>query len=246
MKNIKWQPQHFPVGTVVVLGDYKIIDNEFVSCENGNAEVTVTQCVYNGNNDWLIKTDSWNVGLKCFRVFNFNYIKCIKTRGDGPVKFETKTLSKRINFKKEITNDILNKNDYCCISFSIREFLNLLIKDIGFPIEIEIKREFEKFFLTQTFVKTTKLHKYISYYSFNKKKTKKFLRQNINRWIKPMKQILAEKEESDKQDYEDYIQYREDDFDAKLDEQNKDKLEKYLEDEMLYNDDGTFNVKLIN
>lgn len=210
-KGINWQPEHFPVGTVVVLGDYKRDGDYFTVCAGGNAEVEVTECIMNGPDSWLIRTDIWNESLKLYKSFNFSHITGIKSRGTGIVKIQTDRSKQRlINLKSDVTYEPLSKNRYYCRYF--QELAMFLVYNSHLPKTLSVKPEFIHFFYNQSFVKKTG-EGYSKVIDFDKKKAKRFIHQNINRWIKPMKVVCVEQEALRKQEAYEYFSSIEKDWD---------------------------------
>ena len=215
-KEIKWQPQHFPVGTVAVLGGYKQVGEEYIFSENGNAEVTVTGCIQNGPDSYVIMTDIWCKHLEIFKGFNLDHVTGIKTRGTGPVivKGYRGDIKPMINLKSEVSFRPLNKNRY--FTRSVRELINYLVKTSILPKGLFIKEGFHDFFLSQSFVNKTS-EGWNQVFDFDKKKAKRFIRQNINRWIEPMKEIRIKVTAAEKRDYEEYLKDMEDEWDRDFD-----------------------------
>lgn len=224
-KEIKWQPEHFPGGTVVILGNYEKVGNEFhYSSKNDGAEVTVTECVNNGPDNWLIRTDAWNESLEHFHAFNFNHVTRIKSRGNGLVKFHKhpNSIKGMPNFKVMITNDPLNKNRYYYYYYP--DIVKYLIRETGFVNNLYIKEGFFDFFFKQTFVRKTGKG-WSALTDFDKKRAKRFVRQNINRWIKPMKEVRSEETIRRKQETDEHYRDMEDDWDRDFDARHPELIE---------------------
>lgn len=215
-EKINWQPEHFPVGTVVILGDYQAVGDEFHFSSNGNARVTVIECVNNGPDNWLIRTDAWDPSIERFHSFNFDHITGIVSRGSGPVKIykHHKSTEKMPNFKVLISNNPLNKNRF--YSYDTRDIVNHLIRESGLIKNLYIHQGFYEFFYKQTFVHKTG-SKWTVIIDFDKKKAKRFIRQNINRWIKPMKVVRIEERIARTLEEEEYYRDMEAEWDRDFD-----------------------------
>ena len=200
-----WQPEHFPVGSVVVMRDYaRDKDEGFVRQEGGNAEITVARIRKNGPTSHLVDTGEYNVRTEMNQCFHFDHITSIKSRGDGPVKIvHWRDTSKMINLKSEITYDLLNKRRYYAVS--VRELLAFLIhRNSSFPKGMQLRNDFVELFMQQTFVKTHMFSGGGWYISADKKKTRRWIQQNINRLVMPMKEVRRIDKEAKEQEYADY------------------------------------------
>lgn len=182
-----WQPQHFPQGTVVVLGNNI---NDGKTLHFSDKEFTVKSCSQTSLGDWLVITDTWNVMLEMWEPYNFASIVGIKKRGDGPVVATSAFFPEKPmrNLKKIVAYDNINKNKYICNQPMIGELFNHLVKKY-LPLGLFTEIGFIHFFLRQTWVYKNPQD---NSYSFSKKKANRFIKQNINRWIKPMKYVRLE------------------------------------------------------
>jgi hypothetical protein len=211
-KKINWQPEHFPTGTIVVLENYEITGTELQYKKDGNCEVTVVSTIRNGLTSWLIRTTLFNDKLDMAHSLNFDHIKLIKKRGDGPVKIEDQYQSRAMpNLKGDISNTPMNKGKY--FWYNSRELIRFLISLSSFPKNAYLKDGFYAHFLAQSFVKKEG-HECWTVHSANKKKARRFIQQNINRWIVPMKEIRAAAEAESKREYEQYCRDLDDGFDG--------------------------------
>lgn len=215
-KQINWQPQHFPVGTVVHLEGFKrvvredkeeIITDFSVSFVKIGLDITVAKVIQNSPSNYLVETKELNVGCGVYYSYNFDHITSIVKRGDGPVKVEY--FNDRFKFrdtKRIISNQVFNKNRYYW--HGGMEIVWHLINQSNISKELSVKKEFIDFFMKQSFIKKEilfpdTLPKWI-FYSVDKKKARRFVQQNINRWIKPMKQVRFEAQEEADRDYQNY------------------------------------------
>lgn len=225
-KQINWQPEHFPVGTIAVLGNYEYVDGEFRTKEGGDAKIEVTGVSRNGLDSWLITSNISHKSFDMNHSFNFNHITAIIKRGNGPVKIDSnQTYSRPLNLKENlsrISDARMNKNRYYW--YSSTSFLQYLTSFASFPKTAFIKEDFYDFFLKQSFVKKEPKDFFL-FCSVDKKKAKRFIRQNINRWIMPMKEVRAEVKRLNDQEQEDYYRDMEKDFDANFEFGESDSVE---------------------
>lgn len=203
----KWQPQHFPTGTVVVLKNYKNEpDGSLTYCSGGNAEFIVKSVRMTNTGNYLLDSGIQNKSLDDMNyVFNVAHVTSIKSRGAGPVKMEHwRNYSKMINLKSEITYDVLNKRRY--YSTCVRELLAFLIhNNKSFQAEMGLRRDYVELFMRQSFVKSYRFpggwHGYVS---VDKKKAKRWLQQNINRLLMTRKESNRIEEEMRAREYAEY------------------------------------------
>ncbi len=209
MKNqINWQPQHFPKGTVVRIKGFKRVEKDVVTnYEATEMQVTVNMVIQNGISSWLIQTDEMNDALDLHRSYNFDHIHSIVKRGEGPLVVSyIHDRHPSLNNKLSITDKPLNKRRYYWMG--VYEIFYHLVNNTSLPKELCLKEEFMEFFMKQSFVRKQKMffgknwNWYI--YSADKKKARRFFQQNVNRWIKPMKQVRIEAEEEAKKEYDEY------------------------------------------
>jgi len=207
-KEINWQPEHFPQGTVVRIKGFKRVEKDVVtSYEATDMQVTVVMVIQNGPDSWLVQTDEMNEALDLHRSYNFGHIHSIVKRGEGPLLVSyIRERHEKLNNKLSITDKPLNKRRYYWMG--IHEVFSHLVNSSSLPKALFLKGEFMEFFMKQSFVKKQEMfpgeNRNWFIYSADKKKARRFFQQNINRWIKPMKQVRLEEEEEAKKEYEEY------------------------------------------
>lgn len=215
-KTIKWQPEHFPLGTTVTLKNYVNINGEFrFSSEGPEPVVTVCDIIANGIDSFLIQTEFFNESLGIFHSFNFDHIGSIIKRGTGQiVNVKYRGNPKAVCVNEVISDGLINTNKY--YFRSDYEILNYLVSLTTLPKTLYLKKGFFDFLVSQSFVKKTPDAYYHDYfmYSMDKKRAKRFVRQNINRWIEPMKNIRAEAEREEKLEIERYYKDMENDLNS--------------------------------
>lgn len=206
---MKWQPEHFPIGTVVRIDGFKRADKDVViSYEATEMQVTVNMVIQNGADSWLVQTDEMNDALDLHRSYNFYHIHSIVKRGDGPLRVRyIHDSHPSINNKRFIANKHLNKRRYFWMN--VYEIFYHLVNTTSLPKALFLKGEFMDFFMNQTFVKKKQEmfpgeYNNLYIYSADKKKARRFFQQNVNRWINPMKQVRLEEEEQAKKEYDEY------------------------------------------
>lgn len=213
-----WQPEHFPVGTIVLLKNFERTD-EGVSYKGGRgihfAKVVVSSLIRNGLDSWLIRTNEFKEYTgRC--SYNFDHVDSIVKRGTGKVNIET-YCSPMINLKSYISFEPLAKRRYYWQDS--REILLFLIKRYKVTNLSAIKEGFFEFVMQQSFIRKERNNGFYSVaYSADKKKLQRFIHQNINRWITPMKEIRASAEAEAKAEQEQYYRDMRDDFDREFEE----------------------------
>lgn len=215
-KEINCQPEHFPQGTVVRIKGFKRVEKDVVtSYEATDMQVTVNMVIQNGSDSWLIQTDEMNEALDLHRSYNFSHIHSIVKRGDGPLRVSyIRERHEKLNNKLSITDKPLNKRRYYWMG--IHEVFAHLVNISSLPKALFLKGEFTAFFMKQTFIKKQEMfpgeNRKWFIYSADKKKARRFIQQNINRWIKPMKQVRVEVAEEAKREYLEYCKDMEVDY----------------------------------
>lgn len=214
-KKINWQPEHFPLGTTVTLKGLVHKDGDFIFSTKGQeAVVTVCDIIANGIDSFLIQTEFFNESLGIIHCFNFDHIGSIVKRGTGPVKVvRYRGNSKPVCANAVISDGLINTN--CYYFRSDYDIVQYLVSLTTLPSNLYLKEGFFRFLVSQSFVKKTK-HEYwhdCFMYSMDKKRARRFIRQNINRWIEPMKVVRARAEKEAKEEQDRYYRDMEDGFD---------------------------------
>lgn len=216
VKSTNWQPEHFPIGTTVTLEKYVNDNGKFRrNTEGPRAIVTVCDIIADGVDSFLIQTEFFNEALGIFRTFNFDDIGSIIKRGTGPVKVvKYRGDSKPVCVNALLPNNLLNTNRY--YFRTSYEILSYLASLTSLPKNLYLKEGFFEFLVSQSFVKKTDDSYFHGswVYNMNKKRARRFVRQNINRWIKPMKLVRAEAEREAKEENARYYEDMESDFDS--------------------------------
>lgn len=231
MKTTNWQPEHFPVGTIVLLENFERTD-EGVSYRSPHgavtsfAKVVVSSLIRNGLDSWLIRTNEFKEYTgQC--AYNFNHVHSIVKRGTGKIEIESRNVA-MINLKKYVTYEPLAKGRYYW--HCSQEILDFLVARTSISKTAFIKKDFWKFIMQQSFIRKEKEYghnvgvwfsrsfqnTYSGAYSADKKKLNRFIKQNINRWITPMKEIRALADAEAKAEQDRYFQEALDDFDREF------------------------------
>lgn len=212
-KEFKWRPEHFPAGTVVTVSCFNRTDGVLVSDfrDSNSADVTVQSISPNGVDSWVLHTGEMNTKMDMEFGCNLDHVIKIVKRADGPVKFKYYMFNDAMpNLKKGISTKLLNKNRF--YFYSSHEIIMYLIKQNEATKQLYIKGEFFEFIMGQSFIKK-ETKGFVTLYSVDKKKIKRFIRQNINRWIQPMKEIRLADEISQREEHERYCRDLDDQFD---------------------------------
>jgi hypothetical protein len=90
-----------------------------------------------------------------------------------------------------------------------QEIVWFLVRNSHLNKALSLQSGFIEFFMKQSFVKTEFFdhdtgHRF-RFFSVSKKKARRFVQQNVNRWIKPMKQAVKEAEEEAEFYYRDCV-----------------------------------------
>lgn len=216
IKEKKWFAQHFPVGTVVKIEGFKCVtcgDKEEIVTDYTDTYkkfglvMVVQKVIHVSPTHLMIETSYYNEACGMYQTFNVDHVSSIVKRGQGPVLVDYGNGHQPVfNTKKYISNGPFNKN--CYYSSNIREIIHHLVSQSHLSKELSIKEGFIDFFLDQTFVKREVLIPSLPTWKFfcvDKKRAKRFVQQNINRWIKPMKQARKEAEEKAEEEYRSFF-----------------------------------------
>lgn len=186
---MKFNTHHFPAGTIVVLEDD--IYSHTTSKIPGE-EFEITKIVRTGPKDYVLETTSKS-NPETFgdmnEAFHMTCVKTIVKRGDGPVVFHERDfdpLDFRFLEEKHILGDYLNvkikKTHFA--HWSLRVILMFCINDrpaSASTLDMEtMLAAVEK----QSFVKTIDRNgRGFGYVSVDKKRLKRFIKQNYNRFL---------------------------------------------------------------
>ena len=187
-KAINWQPEHFPLGTVVTLKNYIKLEGFFVyrsdlaACHC--AQVTVRGICHYGDSQYLIDTGELSARTGNKHTFNFSHVGSIIKRGEGPVKVDYGYNRDSVNIKRTLTNDVLNKRKY--YSTGVVQLLRYLVQTEGsFQKGMCLNEQGFQLFYEQSFIKYHDLR----CISADKKRARRWVHQNINRLVMPMKEV---------------------------------------------------------
>ena len=202
------------MGTVVELAEYFIsTEGEVKSYKMNDTDVsfqtTVMGIVKNGINSYCVVTNRWNKTTKNFESYNFSHISKIVKRSDGKIHIinHTNPYGKFRNMREELSSELMNSNEY---HWYFKDLLERYVIQQFLPNAFcYIKEGFYKEILLQSFVKKIVKEFPFTLHSANKKRLNRFIKQNINRWIMPMKDVRAmekhQNEEWEKENFYDMV-----------------------------------------
>lgn len=170
-KVTKFDFAHFPKGTIFLLKP------EFRYQFNGeDKEFEVDRIFQNGANSFVLQTTTWNR-----YSFNISHVQKIIKRGQGEVLLSNSVPN--INLWQDY-RQTKSKTDYAVLN--LRQFIQSMIYQ-HIPIQAYVDLDHAiKALKKQGFVRLNDVsHVYINYL-INKKKFKKWLRKNANRFILPI------------------------------------------------------------
>lgn len=207
---MKFHTHHFPVGTIFVLNDDMV--NHTTSKAPGE-EFEVTKVVRNGPNSYVVETTK-KMNPEAFgdmnQSYNISHVKAIIKRGDGPMVFEEHEFDPR-DFKfleeKHILENYYNiktkKTHF--VHWSPQDIVMFCIRDRntngGGIFDME---KCMKALSKQTFITLFDHAKYgIGAVSVDKKRLKRFMQQNYNRFLVKVKEAQKQQDEIDYKFYGD-------------------------------------------
>lgn len=194
-----WQPEHFTVGTIVTLKDYGRDENGKVVFAMGKtANVTVVGVHRGYPNNWCIQTHE--PSFQSHASWNFSHVCGIVERGSEKVNYIEHKRESRKTQRQELSNGLYNPNKFhWFFGSTIEEFF--LAPHMPHS-QARLREGFAKFIMQQSFVKKVPHGQHFVLHSANKKRMKRFIRQNINRWLLSAKELLSlsEKYESEMND----------------------------------------------
>ena len=214
-KETNWQPEHFPVGTVVLWSVHEE--------EKYFKEATVKSIVRNGPNSYCLKTgemEQFSDGSLHEETINTSHVKKIIKRGEGKVVFEKPYVSpnhKGFLIERYGKNVIGSKNHYFCYDIQ-----SLLLHLVSIKKQDRHTDVFSYLIAAHALAKQTFFHskyedgliysRYINpdsrpfylYFSVDKKRIQKWFKQNYNRFLlSPVKVQKEQDEEYNRRYYED-------------------------------------------
>lgn len=209
---MKFSTHHFPVGTVFEI-------NENVRFGETRTEFTVTGIHRNGARSWVLETDTLRERTG-YAGYNIDHVKRIISRGTGEVKIieshdpnflasmqedrQRMEIQRPVKVRlggEEVTLFTPRKRNYN--TGSIQTLLMLECHRLGMTRAnslIDYQR-----LISQVFLQTWCTHirqDYIRITMVNKKRLRRWLKQNINRFLTPVKAVLKAEDEEQREMYE--------------------------------------------
>lgn len=204
-----WQPEHFPVGTVIELAKFHVNTEtgEVYSCYIESVpciplKVTVTAVVRNGIDSYCIITDRPS-SVTEYDSYNFSHIGRIIKRGDGPVLWKSYKLDPYLE-KSRFQREPLGPKHYWWSDASL--MIPHIMRFIPGSGNVLLRRSDLFSISRQSFAKKKELFEFYTVYHCRKKKLRRFVQQNFNRWKLTGKEIRKLQAEDD------------DDFDRRMNE----------------------------
>lgn len=176
-KVIKFDFAHFPKGTIFLLKP------EFRHQFNGeDKEFEVNRIFQNGANSFVLETTTWNDVIQQWYSYNIDHVQRIVKRGHGEVLLNNS--SPDINLWQDY-RQTKSKTDYAVLNLS--PFIQSMIyQHIPTQAYVDLDRATEAL-KKQGFVRLNDKDVFYTNYLINKKKFKKWLQKNANRFILPIK-----------------------------------------------------------
>ena len=175
-KVIKFDFAHFPKGTIFLLKP------EFRYQFNGeDKEFEVNRIFQNGANSFVLQTTTWNDVIQQWYSFNISHVQRIVKRGHGEVLLNNS--SPDINLWQDY-RQTKSKTDYAVLNLT--PFIQSMIyQHIPIQAYVDLDHAVEAL-KKQGFVRLNDKDVFYTNYLINKKKFKKWLQKNANRFILPI------------------------------------------------------------
>ncbi len=175
-KVIKFDFAHFPKGTIFLLKP------EFRYQFNGeDKEFEVNRIFQNGANSFVLQTTTWNDVIQQWYSFNISHVQRIVKRGHGEVLLNNS--SPDINLWQDY-RQTKSKTDYAVLNLT--PFIQSMIyQHIPIQAYVDLDHAIEAL-KKQGFVRLNDKDVFYTNYLINKKKFKKWLQKNANRFILPI------------------------------------------------------------
>lgn len=175
-KVTKFDFAHFPKGTIFLLKP------EFRYQFNGeDKEFEVDRIFQNGANSFVLQTTTWNNIIQQWYSFNISHVQKIIKRGQGEVLLSNSVPN--INLWQDY-RQTKSKTEYAVLN--LRQFIQSMIyQHIPIQAYVDLDHAIEAL-KKQGFVRFNDKD-VLSNYLINKKKFKKWLQKNANRFILPIK-----------------------------------------------------------
>ena len=214
---IKWQPQHFNQGAIVEVDQYW-------NQQDGNRlhNYTVSEIHQNGIDSFVLVMVEWNEALKMHKCFNTEHVTRIVSQGDKPAKIrymdrdrygreeylQNALFSEGIKLRKGFMYSSSEMIELCEFALSLLPGEKILDGD---KLRGVIAKQ--SWYSAKDAAKDPGDH--LPYYVINKKRAKKFIKANINRFL--LKKKVALQLEQDMLDNmwgydESLLQYQEDEY----------------------------------
>lgn len=193
---------HFPIGTVFQL-------NKDVIHEPGDTGLrTVCSIVRNGIQDYILKTGVMRPGVG-EEAYHISHVAHVVTRGEGPVKIDQSYNGNQVNERTRadwntcvITQplkDYKPRKGYIA-TLSVDLILMLELEKAGHPWDTPDIHKVRKAVMAQPWTKIIKVG-FAHLVEFNKKRLRKFIKANFNRWLTDLAKAQKEYDTSTMEDY---------------------------------------------
>jgi hypothetical protein len=179
-KVIKFDFAHFPKGTIFLLKP------EFRYQFNGeDKEFEVDRIFQNGANSFVLQTTTWNDTIQRWYSFNISHVERIIKRGQSEVLLSNTIPN--INLWQDC-RQAKSKTDYAVLNLT-PFILSMIYQHIPAQSYVDLDQAVEAL-KKQGFVRLNDEDRFYINYLINKKKFKKWLQKNANRFILPIKVAL--------------------------------------------------------
>lgn len=176
-KVIKFDFAHFPKGTIFLLKP------EFRYQFNGeDKEFEVDRIFQNGANSFVLQTTTWNDTIQRWYSFNISHVQKIIKRGKGEVLLNNSIPN--INLWQDY-RQAKSKTNYAVLNLT-PFVLSMIYQYIPVQAYVDLDQAIETL-KKQGFVRLNDKDVFYTNYLINKKKFKKWLQKNANRFILPIK-----------------------------------------------------------
>lgn len=172
-KVIKFDFAHFPKGTIFLLKP------EFRYQFNGeDKEFEVDRIFQNGANSFVLQTTTWNDTIQRWYSFNISHVQKIIKRGKGEVLLSNSVPN--INLWQDY-RQAKSKTNYAVLNLT-PFILSMIYQYIPVQAYVDLDHAIEAL-KKQGFVRLNDKDRFYTNYLINKKKFKKWLQKNANRFI---------------------------------------------------------------
>jgi hypothetical protein len=209
---MKFIPQHFPVGTVFTLNE----DMRTYLDENDKLTYTVRSIVRNGVDSYVLKTGEYRTfldGAQIEKGYNISHVTSIVKRGDGPVLIDhgwygvsqqRGLLLKDIELSKANLEDAKGRGYYSTYSPRYVVYWEAAkFAPVGSMLDVD---ELFVAIVDQTWCTRWEDPRYTAIsmpvFHINRKRLRKFIKQNLNRFLINVKEAVKEEERQNQRLYE--------------------------------------------